>query len=152
MRYFFFSSVLPPSRKDELSELMFFNSHQHRIRDRIVHAIELYGTPEIVTTERSLRFKVGELGEVQSLYALEGTADGPLAGAMVYARVSIEKVVLLHMCVAAPFSASSRAGASELLPLRMTHRLKRIAFAIKGVQKIEVLYGRRGNAARLDAC
>ncbi len=149
MSGFAYTSVLPPSRYEELANLMFFNVQQHRVRDDIVNAIELYGLPEIVATEHSLRFSVEKLGEVQALYALDGdAATGRLVGALLYARVSDGKIVLLHMSVAAAY-ASGGPAADKLLALKMIERLKRACKALKGVRELEILYGRRAAAIQI---
>ena len=149
MSGFAYTSVLPPSRYEELANLMFFNREQHRVRDGIVHAIELYGLPEIVATEHSLRFTVEKLGEVQALYALDGdAATGRLVGTLLYARVSDDKIVLLHMGIASAY-ASGGPAAGKRLALKMVERLKRACKALKGVRELEILYGRRVAAIRI---
>jgi hypothetical protein len=149
MSKFVYSSVLQASRYDELANLMFFNLKQHRFRDDIVNAIELYGVPQIVTTDRSLRFSVEKLGEVQTLYALDGDAQtGRLAGVMIYARVSDDRIVLLHMGIAAQYQSGGPAS-HNLLALRMIGRLKRVGKTLKGVRCLEILYGRRAAALRV---
>ena len=148
MREFVYSSALPPARYHELADLMFFNHQQQRYSDDIVDAIERYGVPQIVVTDHSLRFSVGDLGEVQTLFALDGDAKrGRLAGAMLYARVSEPKVVLLHIGVAHDFTSAVRS--SRLLTIKMVDRLKKIGRSIKGVEELEILYGRRTSAIRL---
>jgi hypothetical protein len=123
MSGFAYTSVLPPSRYEELANLMFFNLQQHRVRDDIVNAIERYGMPEIVASGHSLRFSVEKLGEVQTLYALEGDSGmGRLVGTLLYARVSDEKMV---------------------------ERLKRACKALKGVRELEILYSHRAAAIRI---
>jgi len=149
MSEFVYSSVLQASRYDELSDLMFFNLRQHRFRDDIVNAIELYGVPQIVTTDNSLRFSVEKLGEVQTLYAFESDAvAGRLAGVMLYARVSDDKIVLLHMGIAAQYQSGGPAS-HRLLALKMVARLKRVGKSLKGVHRLEILYGRRVAELRL---
>jgi hypothetical protein len=149
MSSFVYSSVLPPSRYQELADLMFFNLGQHRVRDDIVNAIELYGMPEIVTTEHSLRFSVERLGEVQTLYALDSDGEnGRLVGAVLYARVSADKIVLLHMGVAPDYATGGR-EAGRLLALKMIERLKRACRSLKGIRQLEILYGRRATAIRV---
>jgi hypothetical protein len=149
MSRFVYSSLLPPSRYQELADLMFFNLSQHRVRDDIVNAIELYGMPEIVTTEHSLRFSVERLGEGQTLYAFDGEGEaGKLVGAVLYARVSADKIVLLHMGVAPAYAAGGRES-SRLLALKMIERLKRACRSLKGVRQLEILYGRRATAIRV---
>jgi hypothetical protein len=147
MSSFVYSSVLPPSRYQELADLMFFNVLQHCVRDDIVNAIELYGMPTIVTTQHSLRFSVEKLGEVQSLYALESGEGGKLVGVLVYARVSDDRIVLLHMSVAPAYATRGR-EASRRLTLKMIARLRRACRTLKGVRRLEILYGRRGAAIR----
>lgn len=136
------SSILPPSRQDELAELLFFNVQQHRVRDEIVNAIEQYGMPEIVVTGKSLRVHVGDLGEVQSVFALTGddTGAGKLVGVMLYARVSEEKLVLLHIGIDPRFGSAGQ-GAESLLALRLISRLRTTAKAIRGITQLEILYG-----------
>src|SRR5262245_4847314 len=149
MRDFVYSSVLSGERYEELSHLMFFNRQQQRFRADIVDAIERYGVPEIVATKQALRFTVGSLGEVQALYALDGdTARGRLAGVMLYARTAPETIVLLHIGVA-PEYASDGPRSDRLLTLKLIEQLKKLGRAIKGVTKIEILYGRRATAIGL---
>jgi hypothetical protein len=149
MREFVYSSALPPARYEELADLMFFNHEQPRFRDTIVEAIERYGEPQIVVTDHSLRFSVGDLGEVQTLYALDGDVmRGRLAGAMLYARISEQKVVLLHIGVAHEYTSGGRRS-NRRLALKMVKRLKEIGRSVKGVREIEILYSRRASAIRL---
>jgi hypothetical protein len=143
MREFVYSSVLPPARNEELAALMFFNRHQEHFRGDIESAIERYGVPRIVVAEHGLRFTVDNLGEVQTLFALDGdAARGRLAGVMLYARTSAEHVVLLHISVDAEYASNGPHG-NRLLALRMIEQLKRICRAVKGVAAIEILYGRK---------
>jgi hypothetical protein len=149
MREFVFSSVLPGSRYEELADLMFFNRQQERFREGIVDAIERYGMPEIVATKEALRFTVGSLGEVQVLYALDGDAvRGRLAGVMLYARTTPEKIVLLHIGVAPEYS-SGGPRSDRLLAMKLVEQLKKLGRAIKGITKIEILYGRRATVIEL---
>lgn len=150
MREFTFSSVLPRERYEELADLVFFNRQQERFRADIVDAIERYGIPEIVATQDTLRFNVGSLGEVQALYALDGgSARGRLAGVMLYARISPEKLVLLHIGVAPEYS-SSGPQAGRLLALKLVEQLKKLGRAIKGITQVEILYGRRATVIGLE--
>lgn len=150
MREFVFSSVLPESRYDELADLVFFNREQDRVRAGIIDAIERYGVPELVTRSGALRFTVGSLGEVQSLYALDsGTRRGRLVGVMLYARTTPGKIVLLHIGVAPEYSSRGPRSGS-LLALRLIEQLKKLGRAIKGVTTIEVLYGRRATVIDLE--
>jgi hypothetical protein len=148
MREFLYSSVLPGERYEELADLMFFNRQQERFRAGIVDAIQRYGVPEIVTTKEALRFTVGDLGEVQALYALDSGSRGPLAGVMLYARTAPETIVLLHIGVA-PEYASGGPRSDRLLALKLIEQLKKLGRAIKGVTRIEILYGRRATVIHL---
>ena len=149
MREFVYSSVLPGDRCEELADLMFFNPRQERFRADIVGAIERYGVPEIVATKEALRFTVGDLGEVQALYALDGgTTQGRLAGLMLYARTAPDKIVLLHIVVA-PEYASDGPRSDRLLALKLIERLKKLGRTIKGVTTIEILYGGRATVITL---
>ena len=66
---------------------------------------------------------------------------------MLYARVSDERIVLLHMSVAAAY-ATGGCEAERRLTLKMIARLKRACRALKGVRRLDILYGRRGAAIR----
>jgi hypothetical protein len=149
VREFVYSSVLAASRYEELAALMFFNGQQPRFRSVIVDAIERYGMPEIVVRDGALRFTVGSLGEVQSLYAFDGDAvRGRLAGVMLYARTSPQKVVLLHIGVA-PDYGSDGPRADRFLAMRLVEQLKHASRAIKGVTELEIVYGRRVTGIKL---
>ncbi len=149
MGKFVFSSVLPSDRYEELADVTFFNRQQERFRTDIVGAIERYGIPEIVVTKDALRFTVGDLGEVQALYALDGgTERGRLAGVILYARTSPEKIVVLHIVVA-PEYASNGPQSDRLLALKLIEQLRKLGRAIKGVTKIEILYGGRATLIEL---
>ncbi|MDJ0928981.1 MAG: hypothetical protein QNJ73_15195 [Gammaproteobacteria bacterium] len=146
---FTYSSILPLSRRDELAELMFFNVQQHKFRDDIMNAIELYGEPQIVESDRTLRFSVGELGDVQTVFALDGDPEsGRLVGVMLFARTRPEKLVLLHIGIDPDFSGDGTAS-RELLVMRLISQLRRIGRSIKGVSELEILYGARRTVIRL---
>lgn len=149
MDRFAFSSVLTDSHHDELTELVFFNRQQDRVREGIVDAIERYGVPELVTRSGTLRFTVGRLGEVQALYALDTSARrSRLAGVMLYARTAPDRVVLLHIGLSPEYS--SRGPRSDaLLALKLIEQLKKSCAAIKGVETIEILYGKRPAVIRV---
>ena len=55
-----FVSSLPEEHYHQLEALLFFNGRQHRVRKGIETAIDRYGAPEIVTTGKQLRVRVGE--------------------------------------------------------------------------------------------
>jgi len=149
VREFVYSSVLAATRYEELAALMFFNRQQQRFQAVIVDAIERYGVPEIVVRDGALRFTVGDLGEVQTLYALDGdAARGRLAGVMLYARIAPEKVVLLHIGVAPEYGADGP-HSERLLALRLVEQLKQASRAIKGVRELEIVYGRRVTGIKL---
>jgi GH35 family endo-1,4-beta-xylanase len=67
---------------------------------------------------------------------------------MLYARVSEEKVVLLHIGIAHDY-ASRGPRSDRQLTLKMVEQLKKVGRSIKGVTEIEILYGRRASAIRL---
>ena len=135
-----FTSTLDVSRREELTELMFLNIQQHRVRAGIVNSIDKYGLPEIVEVENKLRFTIDKLSDVQTLFAIDDApGTGVLAAVMIYTRVDDSTIVLLHLGVAEAY-ASDGVHADRLLVLRLINELKRVARSISGVTGIEIIY------------
>lgn len=137
-----YTSRLPGKHLEELQELMFFNAQQHRFRAAIVSSIEDYGEPVVKEEGDWLRIHTSRLGEVQTLYALEGDADASRAvGVMIYARTAPDTLTLLHIGVDPQFSADGP-HADELVTHRLLQRLICVGRQIKGIRRVVVLYGR----------
>ena len=66
-------STLPLDQRVALEQLLFFNSNQHRVRVGIQQSIETYGVPEIDEHDGVLSVRVGDIGGVQTIFAVNET-------------------------------------------------------------------------------
>lgn len=138
------SSQLGINHLDELQQLLYFNQQQSSMLDGIVRSIDQYGRPTVYSEDELLRIEVGELSGVQALYALDRSNPASrLVGVMVYARPSLERLVLLHIGVSEDYSAFGE-NADAKLVVKLVLRLRKIARSIKGVTSVEIPYNPRG--------
>ena len=136
-RMFHFTSILRPDYGKELAQLMFFNPGQQTALPAIVDSIDMYGEPIVFNDGERLRLKVKKLGEIQTLFALDGDI---LAGVLLYSRVSLERLVVIHIAVGEDYSSHGK-FAKKVLVLRMSQQLRESARRIKGVKTIRLMYG-----------
>jgi hypothetical protein len=108
--------------------------------------VEIYGTPNIIQDQGKLRIFLENLPEVQSLFAFdEGDGSRNLIGVMVYVRQDTETFLVIHLGVHDIYSSVGE-RADEVLIIKFINELKRIARKIKGIKKINLLYGRGKNS------
>jgi hypothetical protein len=142
MAEFSFSSRLPLAYREDLENLLFFHPHQETVSPGIVRSVERFGTPAIVVHGDFLRIHVGELSEVQALYAtVEGSEKPALAGVAIYTRTDVETIDLLHIAIHEEYSSSGK-HSGEMLAMKMVSKLCEIARQIKGVRYLGIVYGR----------
>jgi hypothetical protein len=99
-----YMSVLAPERQPELEALLFFNPNQHRVREKIVSAIEEFGIPRISLESDRLRVQLDGT-EVQTLFAIAHEPRGDrLAGVAIYTRADARTFLLLHLAVSEEYS------------------------------------------------
>ena len=91
-----FTSRLPRHKRHALERILFFNGCQDRFARGIVDVIDRYGPPEIVDDEAGLSVRVGNLPDVQCLFAVETLTARPV-GVAVYNRADLEHVTVLHL-------------------------------------------------------
>jgi hypothetical protein len=132
-----YTSTLQPEYGDELERLMFFNPGQQTAMAAIVDSVETFGTPSVYSDGGRLRVKVEKLEEVQTLFALDGDT---LVGVLVYSRVTVERLVVIHIAVDQDYSASGK-FAQNMLVMRTLELLRNSARGIKGVESIRMMYG-----------
>jgi hypothetical protein len=140
-----FTSHVARSHRVTLEALMFFNSCQERVADCIAHAVDEFGYPEIVADGDRLRIRIGDVGNAQTLFAVEATTGRPV-GVAVYARPDLEQITVMHLGIAAPY-ASGGAKSNEQLLLRLLREVRRSTRRMKGVQRLELYYV-RGRGSR----
>ena len=136
-----FTSLLPTKYRHDLESLVFFNTNQGSVSPGIVDSINKYGVPRIVVDGDVLRLAVGNMHSVQTLYALAERGEYPeLAGAIIYTRIDMETIVLLHMTVKDEYSFNG-SNSHEMLAMKSFERLRAIARQIKGVRSLLIMYG-----------
>jgi hypothetical protein len=140
-----FTSHVDRSHRVTLEALMFFNACQDRVADCIAHAVDEFGYPEIVADGDRLRIRIGDVGNAQSLFAVDSATGSPV-GVAVYARPDLEHVTVMHLGIAAPYASGGRKAHEQLL-LRLLREVRRSTRRMKGVQRLELSYV-RGRAAR----
>lgn len=105
-------------------------------------SLETFGSPSVYTDSGVLRVKVEKLDEVQTLYAMN---DDTLAGVLVYSRVVVDCLSVLHIAVNEDYSSHGK-HANSMLVMRMLELLRNNARRIKGVKTIRLMCN--GNQAR----
>ena len=144
MRGIEFTSRIPRHKRHALERILFFNGCQDRVARDIVDVIDRYGSPEIVDDGEGLRVRVGDLPDVQCLFAVETLTARPI-GVAVYVRADLEHVTVLHLGVSEDYCTGGMNEGAGLL-LRLVGEVRRSSRRMKGVRRLQVLYG--GQRAR----
>lgn len=131
-----FTSTVTPEYGEELEQLMFFNPGQQTALAAIVDSLERFGAPSVYQDGGFLRVKVEKLDGVQTLFALD---DERLAGVLVYSRVSVELMAVIHIAVGQDYSAHGK-FAHKMLVMRMLELLRSNARRIKGIETIRIMF------------
>jgi hypothetical protein len=139
MRGIEFTSLVPCHKRHALERLLFFNGCQDRFAKDIAQVIDRYGPPEIVDEGEGLRVRVGSLQDVQSLFAVDTLTDRPI-GVAVYIRADLEHVTVLHLGLSEDYCAGGMNEGSSLL-LRLLGEVRRSSRRLKGVRRLQLLYG-----------
>jgi hypothetical protein len=129
------TSKLPAEHRDALEQLLFFNVNQHRVRNGIQQSIETYGVPEIYEQDGGLRVRVGDVADVQTLFAV--AESGKPVGVAVFVRSAQERFVVLHLGVV-----------NTRVLIKLMHEIRSTARRTRGVERIELVYKDR-HAVRL---
>eukprot|EP01156_Anaeramoeba_ignava_P015967 Anaeramoba_ignava/a617238_6.p1 GENE.a617238_6~~a617238_6.p1 ORF type:complete len:147 (-),score=20.09 a617238_6:128-568(-) len=136
MKSITFTSVLNIKFLEKLKTLLFFNPEQQKIVTGILASIEKYGLPKIEPEGENIVIKVGELTEVQSIYAID---NEELVGVMLFFRETAQNITLLHIAVAEEHSLQGNKG-NKMIALQLIYKLKEIAAKIKDVKTISIYY------------
>ena len=129
-----YTSTLKPDYSEDLERLMFFNPGQHSALPAIVDSLEQFGSPSVYTNNGCLRVKVEKLDDIQTLYALD---DDILVGVLVYSRIMLERLTVIHIAVHQDYSSQGE-FAQIMLVMRMLELLRSSARCIKGVKAIRI--------------
>jgi hypothetical protein len=138
------TSKLPANQRAALEQLLFFNVNQHRVRLGIQQSIETYGVPEIYEHDGGLRVRVGEIDDVQTLFAVSEL--GRPLGVAVFVRSAHERFAVLHLGVEPRLSATPKINTRVLIMLM--HGIRSAARRTQGVERIELVY-KDSHAVRL---
>lgn len=130
-----YTSVLNPEYSEELERLMFFNPGQQTAIAAIVDSLETFGSPSVYADNGCLRVKVEKLDEVQTLFVMH---DDTLVGVLVYSRILLERLTVIHIAVHQDYSSHGKFS-QNMLVLRMLELLRNSARHIKGVESIRIM-------------
>ena len=130
-----YTSTLKPEYGEELERLMFFNPGQQTALTAIMDSVETFGPPSVYADGGCLRVKVEKLDEVQTLFAMDGDT---LAGVLVYSRVLLKRLTVIHIAVGQDYSSHGK-FAQNMLVMRMLELLRNSARRIKGVETIRIM-------------
>jgi hypothetical protein len=134
-----FSSELPEEYADDLERLLYFNTLQGRAGAAIEHLVEKYGQPRIRADGGWLRVTVGDIPDVQTLFAIERQADADeLVGVVIFMRQA-EELAILHLAVAETFS-SSGIDRESLLALRLVATVQGVGRRMQRIRSIVIYY------------
>ena len=134
-----FTSRIARSQRQALEELLFFNKCQDRVAQKIVDAIDRYGPPEIIEEGDCLRVRVAGLPDVQSLFAIDPVDERPI-GVAIYVRADLEHITVLHIGLSEEYCSGGTVEDCNLL-LRLMKEIRRSSRRVKGVRRVQVLYG-----------
>jgi hypothetical protein len=139
MTAFLIRSSLDASYRGSLERLMYFNPRQHEAESGIEEVIDAYGTPMIVSDAAGLHVVVGRRQDAQCLFALASTTAGlTLAGMIVFLRVSIEEMLVLHVAVADGFGRNRRLSLEVVMAL--VRSVREVTHRLRGTKHLRMLY------------
>ena len=130
-----YTSTLTPKYGEELERLMFFNPGQQTTLAAIMDSLERFGPPSVYADGGCLRVRVEKLDEVQTLFAMDGDT---LVGVLVYSRILLERLTVIHIAVDQDYSSHGK-FAPSMLVMRMLELLRNSARRIKGVETIRIM-------------
>jgi hypothetical protein len=130
-----FHSTLTADHREALERLMFFNRRQREAETAVTRAVEMFGSPTIVSEPTGLRAAVGACPDVQCLFAIErGRRSDALAGMVIYLRTSLEEVLVLHIAVADRYGRRALEVVAALI-----RTVRAAAERLRGVERMTML-------------
>ena len=139
MTPFVLRSSIDPSHRSALERLMYFNPRQHEAEIGIADVVDAYGMPIIVDDAAGLHVAVGRRPDAQCLFALASTTAGlTLAGMIIFLRVSIEEMLVLHVAVADAFGRNRRLSLEVVMTL--VGSVREAAHRLRGTRHFRMLY------------
>src|SRR5262249_43332258 len=130
---------LDASYQGALERLMYFNPRQREAESGIEEVVDAYGAPVVVSTPAGLHVVVGRRQDAQCLFALSQTTAGlTLAGMVVFLRVSIEEMLVLHVAVADSFGRNRRLSLEVVMALMRS--VRDVTQRLRGMKHLRLLY------------
>lgn len=125
---------------EDIKSLLFFNQSQRRVASGIVSSIEKYGLPQISIVNDKIVLGVGNLENVQSMFAIHSDIpEKPVAGIVIYFRSDMSNITVLHISVKEEYSFEG-VYRDSFVALRLIAELKSIAKRIKGINSLTIYY------------
>ena len=139
MTAFVIRSSLDNAYQGALERLMYFNPRQREAESGIADVVDAYGTPVIVDDAAGLHVAVDRRKDAQCLFALANTTAGlTLAGMIVFLRVSIEEMLVLHVAVADGFGRNRRLSLEVVMAL--VGSVRQVTQRLRGTKHLRLLY------------
>ena len=134
--------MLPVSYREELERIVFFNPEQGRVTTSLLDSVRRYGVPSIVEDGSFLRFSVPGFGTIQSLYALDESAQPvQLAGVVMFVRETADTMLLLHVAVHEDYAAGGVRADAWVTPQLMA-AVRSACRRTHGITTLRMLYPR----------
>jgi hypothetical protein len=138
---FSITSRLGAEHRTALENLLFFNSQQEGLRERIEEVIDRYGVPEIALKDGGLRILLRGAPDAQALYAVLPQGR-PIACAL-FLRSDTDRFLVLHLGVEPAWSGRGENAGAHVV-MHLLRAIREAARRVRGVALIEVLYGSGG--------
>jgi hypothetical protein len=96
-----FSAFINKSYLDDLQEILFFNPHQKKYKNKIINAIHLCGKPEVIEENNLITIQLDKNQLQQTLFVLDKSEDKRLLALIIFKKES-DVVEVIHLAFA-PF-------------------------------------------------
>ena len=127
--------------RPEVERMLYFNRGQDRVVKGIEAGILKYGRPVIFETGDRINIGIEGFDGSQGLFCLERvTPTRRLVGLMLFLRSDEETLSLVHVAIAESCTLNKRQSKASLL-FFLVDELQAIARRIRGIRRIELIYG-----------
>src|SRR5688572_2293274 len=137
-----FASHAPQGSREDVEQLLYFNPHQHLVREGILDSLSSFGQPHIITSRFGLTVRVGN-EETQTLFAFDRrySSTAPI-GLVVFIRTSQSDIVIIHLAIHSNYVLP--AGRVSLgLGVTLVEKVRDVAARIVGVSQLKFSYRRQ---------
>lgn len=143
MNNLFFSSKLDSKYRHDLERILFFNQNQKDYISKISGTLEKFGFPKLIENDGIVKIEIEDLPGTQNIFARDDDKeDANLLGVLIFYRLSVKDVVVLHLAVTEEVS-SKGSFYDQYIVMRMINRLKAEVRKIRGIENIKIAYNGR---------